>query len=205
MKKISVNTVKAFLKEHKQSNTTTQSFAVGDSSFDVEIKTSLSIDEKTAFIKRVLSGCFDAKNNFRPEYVSPMLRATILQMCTNVPVISLKGEQAEDGGGLMDLEAMSELYMAMDLDHLPDPAYQSMMNDIVRLCGRAIDWRWGSIISGGSTDNAIRDLVGALTAKVNDLNVEDLLKYAGQLSDATKGLDEGGILNGLLRLHEEKK
>ena len=62
-----------------------------------------------------------------------------------------------------------------------------------------------SIISGGSTDNAIRDLVEALTAKVNDLNVEDLLKYAGQLSDATKGLDEGGILNGLLRLHEEKK
>ena len=45
----------------------------------------------------------------------------------------------------------------------------------------------------------------ALTTKVDSLNVSDLMQFAGDLSVATKGLDEGGILQGLLKLHEGKK
>ena len=101
MKKIAVDTMRTFLKEHKAENITKLSVPVGDSSFELEIKTHLTVTEKSTFISRVLSGCFDVMGNFRPEYVSPMMRATILQMCTNLPVLVEKGVKAENGESAM--------------------------------------------------------------------------------------------------------
>ena len=49
MKKIAVNTVKNFLKENKHDDIFTQTFEVGESSFDVTIRTNLSIAEKSVF------------------------------------------------------------------------------------------------------------------------------------------------------------
>lgn len=208
MKKIAVNTVKAFLKEHKNEEFITETFTVGSSSFEVQIKRSLTTTEKTTFINRVLSGCFDAANNFRPEYVTPMLRATILQMCTNIPVISLKGDQGDDGGSLMDIEAMNDLYVAMDLDNYSNSHYQSMMNDIVHLCFDAIDWKKSRILSGNAdaftafadASHAVRRLVETLADKAESADLPTLMEYAGKLTAATDNLEEGGILNGLLSL-----
>ena len=108
MKKIAVNTVKAFLKENKKEDAYTQAFTVGDSSFEVSFHTALTIAEKSTFLNRVVSGCFDATGKFRPEYVSPMLRATILQMCTNIPAMTLKNETDEVGVPALDVDAMND-------------------------------------------------------------------------------------------------
>ena len=54
MKKIAVNTVKAFLKEHKREDAYTQTFTMGDSSFEVAFHTALTVSEKTTFINRIL-------------------------------------------------------------------------------------------------------------------------------------------------------
>ena len=77
MKKIAVNTVKAFLKEHKREDAYTQTFTMGDSSFEVAFHTALTVSEKTTFINRVISGCFDSTGKFRPEYVSQIGRAHV--------------------------------------------------------------------------------------------------------------------------------
>lgn len=82
-----------------------------------------AIAEKSTFLNRVVSGCFDATGKFRPEYVSPMLRATILQMCTNIPAMTLKNETDEVGVPALDVDAMNELYLAMDLDHVQNAGY----------------------------------------------------------------------------------
>lgn len=205
MKKIAVNTIKAFLKEHKREGTYTETFTVGDSSFEVAFHTALTVDEKSVFINRVISGCFDSTGKFRPEYVSPMLRATIIQMCTNIPPLTLKNDNDGEGAPALDLDSMNALYLAMNLDAVKDEGYQAMLGEIVPLCIQAIDWRKSYIQSGGTTDNALRDLITALTTKVNSLDVGELMQFAGDLSGATKGLDEGGILKGLLQLHEGKK
>ena len=186
MKKIAVNTVKAFLKENKKEDAYTQAFTVGDSSFEVSFHTALTIAEKSTFLNRVVSGCFDATGKFRPEYVSPMLRATILQMCTNIPAMTLKNETEEVGVPALDVDAMNELYLAMDLDHVQN------------LCGQAIDWKKSSILADHGTDTALRDLLEGLADKVKDIDTESLMQYAGILSEGTKGLGEGGILQGLL-------
>lgn len=210
MKKIGVNTVKAFLKEHKNEEYVTVSFPVADSSFDVQIKTVLTTDEKSAFISRVLSGCFDSKKNFRPEYVTPMLRATILQMCTNVPVITLKGEQDDEGGSLMDVEAMSSLYAAMNLDHLENAEYQDMMGEIVQLSHMAIEWKKNRLLSAGTeslgeVSNTIRHIVETIAEKVDNTDMASLLEYAGSLSRATQELDENGLVKGLVELAAHKE
>ena len=186
MKKIAVNTVKAFLKENKKEDAYTQAFTVGDSSFEVSFHTALTIAEKSTFLNRVVSGCFDATGKFRPEYVSPMLRATILQMCTNIPAMTLKNETDEVG------------VPALDLDHVQNAGYQDMLNEMVPLCGQAIDWKKSSILADHGTDTALRDLLEGLADKVKDIDTESLMQYAGILSEGTKGLGEGGILQGLL-------
>lgn len=205
MKKIAVDTVKAFLQEQKVEDKFVETFAVGEKSFEVTFHTALTVTEKTSFINRVLSGCFDAKGDFRPEYVSPMLRATIIQMCTNLPVLSLKNERDENGGSLMDLEAMNNLYMAMDLDNLNNPSYQAMMGEMVHLSGQAIDWKRGRALAEHDTDAAIRRLLDTLTKKVEDMDTVELMQYASQLSEATKGLGEGDILKGLLQVEATKE
>lgn len=198
MKKIAVNTMKAFLKEHKREGTYTQTFEVADSSFEVVFHTNLSIAEKSTFINRVLSGCFDGRGNFRPEYVTPLLRATILQMCTNVPTLTLKNEMSDNGSPALDLEAMNELYMAMNLNCVNDQGYQTMMNEMVQLCLQAIDWKKAHSLSNHNTDSALRNLLDTLTAKVDGMDTNSLMRYAGILSEATKGLGDGDILKGLI-------
>lgn len=198
MKKIAVNTMKTFLKEHKREDTYTQTFKVADSSFEVVFHTNLSIAEKSTFINRVLKGCFDHMGNFRPEYVSPVLRATILQMCTNVPALTLKNEMSDNGSPALDLEAMNDLYVAMDLDCVNNPAYQAMMSEMVQLSMQAIDWKKARNLSSHNTDSAMRNLLDTLTAKVDGMDTSSLMQYAGILSEATKGLGEGDILKGLL-------
>lgn len=205
MKKIAVNTMKAFLKEHKREDTYTQTFKVADSSFEVVFHTNLSIAEKSTFINRVLSGCFDGMGNFRPEYVSPVLRATILQMCTNVPALTLKNELSGNGSPVLDLEAMNNLYMAMNIDCLENQEYQQMMNEMVQLCFQAIDWEKAHNLSNHDTDSALRNLLDTLTAKVDGMDTSALMQYAGILSDATQGLGEGDILKGLLEARAAKK
>jgi len=205
MKKIAVNTVKAFLKEHADTGTVTKEFPVADSTFEVQIRTILTVDEKTKFISRVVRNCFDAAGNYHPEFLTPMLRATILQMCTNVPVLTMKGE-AEN----MDLDAMNALYQAMNLDYLDNEPYQAMMREMVGLCQVGIEWRKARNLSDGNKVSvnamnalgdaaiSIRNVMEALAKKADSTDMDTLMQYAGKISKATENLDEGGILQGIL-------
>lgn len=198
MKKIAVNTVKAYLKQNKREDNCTKTFDIGDGSFDVSFHTALSVVEKSTFVYRVVSGCFDAMGKYRPEYVSPMLRATIIQMCTNIPALTLKNETDAAGAPALDIDAMNELYLAMDLDNVQDGDYQNMLHEMVYLSTQAIEWKKSTTLAKQGTDSALRELLETLTAKVQNTDMDSLLKYAGTLSESTKELGEGGILQGLL-------
>lgn len=205
MKKIAVNTVKSFLNEHKNENAITKNYSVGESEFEVTIKTRLTVFEKTTFINRVLSGCFDALQNFRPEYITPMLRATIIQMCTNIPVISVKGDRAENGEAIMDIEAMNELYCALDLDRVEDAQYQMMLNEIVQLTHNAIDWKRHKLLSGGEAEafSAIRQIADRFSAMLDNTDTEKLMEYAAQLTKNTGGLDSKELVSAILSTDKE--
>ena len=134
-----------------------------------------------------------------------MLRATILQMCTNVPVLTMKGE-AEN----MDLDAMNALYQAMNLDYLDNEPYQAMMREMVGLCQVRIECRKARTLSDankvsvnamnalGDAAISIRNVMEALAKKADSTDMDTLMQYAGKISKATENLDEGGILQGIL-------
>ena len=117
MEKIAVNTVENFIKEHKQDKEFVVNYPIGDTSFDVTVKTYLSVIERGMFINRVVSNCFDANGNYTPEYFEPLFRATVLQMTTNLPVLTLK-EDANEEGSFMDIDAMNELWYALNAEEL---------------------------------------------------------------------------------------
>lgn len=200
MKKISVDTVKAFLKEHKHKDPYTKTFEVAGSSFEVIFRTNLSIAEKTVFINRVLSGCFDSAGDFRPEYVLPVLRATILQMCTNVPAFSLKNSSDAGGQPILDLEAMNELYMAMDLNNLDDPEFQNMLDEMTLICSKAIDWKKSRILSEYNTDSALSNLLDTLTEKINSIDAESISQYVKAIFETAKD-SEGETGKKLIELN----
>lgn len=212
MKKISTSTVKTFLKEKKQEDRIVVDYPVGSSQFNVELRTSLTVVERSVFINRVLSGCFDSNEDYRPEYVLPMFRATILQMLTNVPVVTLKGEQDNDGGGLMDLEAMNELYVALNFDGIEDKRYEELVCDLLNDVHSSIKWRKDKILTKGKDLNAdavsalcdaalaVRNAANTVNDLVGGLDADRLFQYAEYLSSATKFMEDGGIDN-VVALH----
>ena len=121
-------------------------------------RTALSVMEKSVFLNRVVSGCFDMTGKYRPEYVSPMLRATIIQMCTNIPAMTLKNESDSEGAPALDIDGMNELYLTMDLDNIQNDDYQAMLHEMVYLSTQAIDWKRSSVLADHGTDSALRNL-----------------------------------------------
>lgn len=205
MKKISTNTVKEFLKENETAREITRSFHVGESDVEYTVKTELTIEEKSLFISRVLSGCFDALGNYRPEYEAPMLRATILQMCTNLPVISMRGQTGDNGESLMDMEAMNRLYLTLGLESIEDSRYQSMKGEICTLCRMALDWHRNRRLrqENGTVSEAaasVRAAAEKFISAVENTDIASLIEFAGELTKYTKGADSEGLADALSRM-----
>lgn len=216
MKKISVDTVKKFLNERETEKEVFRSYLVGDEEFEVRFKTSMTVDESTAFVNRVVSGCFDRLGNYRPEYVEPMFQATILQMCTNLPVLVLHGEKGDDGGRLMDLNAMCALFDALDIGGVDSEAFQVMRMELGDLCRAAIKWRCKRTLAldaapdveafreFGAAASAVRRMAEIVMDKADSIDYEKMMEYAGKLSAATEGMDRGGILKALVDLRAKE-
>lgn len=203
MKKIAVGTIKSFLKENASADSITISVPVGENAFELAVRTKLTTDEKSTLIRRVVSGCFDAAGDYRPEYFEPVLRATILQICTNLPPITMRGEP-----DALDLDAMDAVYCALNLNEIENDDARHMFMDLRALCEDAIQWRKN--VGLHHTNKAIDDLlwsaqgaVEKLSEKIGGLDMDAMIQYAGQLSKATSDLGEGDILKGLLAMQRD--
>ena len=210
MKQISTNTVKEFLKNTQKTTEITRTFTVGEADVEYTIKTALTIDEKAKFINRVLSGCFDALGNYRPEYETPMLRATIIQMCTSLPVLSKKGEKMENGENVMDIEAMDALYVALGLENIDDAEYQMMKGEILSLSRMALDWRRNRTLVRDKGDLGeiafdARSVLAQLNKLIESTDIASLTEFAAKLSKNTNGLDAAGFVKALHQLTKQEK
>ena len=210
MKQISTNTVKEFLKNTQKTTEITRTFTVGEADVEYTIKTALTIDEKAKFINRVLSGCFDALGNYRPEYETPMLRATIIQMCTNLPVLSRKGEKTDSGESVMDIEAMDALYVALGLENIDDAGYQMMKGEILSLSRMALEWRRSRTLVQDKGDLGeiafdIRSVLAQLSKLIESTDIASLTEFAAKLSKNTNGLDAAGFVKALQQLTKQEK
>lgn len=202
MKKVAVNTAKSFLKEHTTDDTIALIYHVGESDFDVSIKTRLSLGEKSVFINRVLSGCFDAIGQYRPEYFEPMFHATVIQMCTNLPVLSLKNE-----GDQLDIEAMDGLYQSLNLDGDVSKLYNPfsvMVAGMKRLCEDALEWRKEQNRDINILSREIQTLIDAINT-LDPKDIGTLLGYAKTLSENTEKLGRDNIVEALIQSNTKEE
>lgn len=210
MKKLSVETMKKYMKTKETPKSVKVHYEFDGTEFDVEVRTSLSCAEQSAFIGRVLAGCFDDGGNFRPEYFDPMFHATVLQMMTNVPPIPIRGATGDDGEKLLDIDAMDELYdaLALENDESTDD-FCGFIWYLYGLCDNAAgDRRARNLANNGVTGDlsaivsGARRIVESLADKVDGVNTEELLAYAGKLSELTQGVNAEGVADAMLRLYK---
>lgn len=213
MRKLSVDTMKKYMKTKEVPKYVKVHYEFDGTEFDVEVRTNLSCAEQSAFISRVLAGCFDDSGNFRPEYFDPMFHATVLQMMTNVPPIPIRGATGDDGEKLLDIDAMDELYDALALEN--DEALRIFCGFIwylYGLCDNAAEYRRArNLANNGVTGDlsaivsGVRRFVESLVDKVDGVNAEELLAYAGELSNLAHGVDAEGVADAMLRLYKAEE
>lgn len=213
MKKLSVDTMKKYMKTKEAPKYVKVHYEFDGAEFDVEVRTSLSCAEQSAFISRVLAGCFDDSGNFRPEYFDPMFHATVLQMMTNVPPIPIRGATGDDGEKLLDIDAMDELYdaLALENDESTDD-FCGFIWYLYGLCDNAAEYRRArNLANNGVTGDlsaivsGVRCFVESLVDKVESVNTEELLTYAGQLAELTRGMNAEGVADAMLRLYKSEE
>lgn len=213
MRKLSVDTMKKYMKTKEAPKYVKVHYEFDGTEFDVEVRTNLSCAEQSAFISRVLAGCFDDSGNFRPEYFDPMFHATVLQMMTNVPPIPIRGAANDDGEKLLDIDAMDELYDALALEN--DEATEDFCGFIgylYGLCDNAAEYRRArNLANSGVTGDlsaivsGVRRFVESLVDKVESVNTEELLAYAEQLAELTRGMNAEGVADAMLRLYKSEE
>lgn len=213
MRKLSVDAMKKYMKTKEPPKSVKAHYEFDGTEFDVEVRTSLSCAEQSAFISRVLAGCFDDSGNFRSEYFDPMFHATVLQMMTNVPPIPIRGATGDDGEKLLDIDAMDELYDALALEN--DEATDGFCGFIwylYGLCDNAAEARrTRNLASAGVTGDlsaivsGVRRIVESLADKMDSVNTEELLAYAGKLSELTQGVNAEGVADAMLRLYKSEE
>ena len=227
MKKMSTSTVKAFLKENSGDKVVSVTLPVGNDEFTVVFDFDLTIAEKSAFVRRVMSGCYDSEGNYRPEYFEPMFNATVLQMCSNAPVLTVKGDKMEDNTPVMDIDAMHSFFVcildAMSATHNEDveptlcqPQGQSFWDyywKLHHLCDELRHWnnleparefgRMSRSIS--SLIESLRMVVYKISDMVDDADMASLVDGVRTLSSVAESMDEDNMAEALLKVYDGGK
>jgi hypothetical protein len=144
-----------FLAKTKDTETTIVVYNFGEQSFDVSLKTEMTIDEKSALIDRVVNGCFDGNNEFRPEFRDAIFQITVLQMLSDVPVFTKKVDEVDEEDvktgkkiDIIDIDKTYELCKKLDLFHKANDAFRALINELVYLIETKIVFEQQRIIAG---------------------------------------------------------
>lgn len=214
MSKISTATARAVANKYRKSKQDVKkTFEIDDGSFEVVVKTYLTVKEQTTFINRVVSGCFDVKGDYRPEYFEPMVNATFIQVCTNLPAIST-GESTSNGD-VMDIDAMDDLFHALSIGDIDDPeevkySAFTLYSYMYNLCTQFIEFRKQRVTAFDSVGDfdteassavaAFKSLIQKISDKVDGIELSEVVEYAKKLSEVSDGFTEDKILKGMMAL-----
>lgn len=221
MKKIAVSTVKAYMKSLDTSDTF--EVPIGDDGFVLTFKKSLTIDEKNAFIERVMSACFDIFGEYHPETFDPMFNATILQFCSNAPTLAKpkakKDGDKEDAEPLLDIDAMSNFYNAIHsyVIKAGGDDFEGFEYEMRGLCQDRLSWlknlrpeRYMRPIAQtcGNID-ALLGIIGSIASSlletIENTDTDELVKYAKAVTDSTNGLNEETLVKNMFKVYEGAK
>jgi len=188
MKKIAVSTIKSFLKEYENEKIYRHTILVDGKECVIEFNYDLSVNEWSMFLNRVAGSCFDGEGVLRPEYIRPMVYATILQMCSNVPTLVLRKKKGDNDESLMDVSAMSRvfeiIFESLEAgDSFGDPATRRFRCFVYEIESKCNEFIYNSIKENdAAARNAFVAMCGELLETVE--SVKSTFTQVSQLLDA---------------------
>lgn len=176
-----------FMKETESANTIVVTYNFAEQSFDITLKTNMTVDDKSAFIDRVVNGCFDTNGEYRPEFRDAIFQITILQMLSDVPVFTKKMNELDENGNetekkieVIDIDKTYDLCKRLDLFHKADDSFRVLVNELVYLIETKLTFEQQRILMGERVvlQNARKDIEDgiALINSVADELTEGLSK-----------------------------
>lgn len=214
MKKVKVSDLKSCVKNANAKDKVTVTKLIDGKEISFEVRLFLSIQEQSIFVRRVLSGCFDLYDDFRPEYKEPMFQATVLQMFTNLPVISMKDESG--GEDLIDIDKMARLFEILSIDISTNNQLSCSLDDLQRMVNEAIEWKKSRILAADSaptTDiygdfscamKALRKTLETIADKTSEVDIEKLTQMASALSEKVSAINENELVNKVIDFHRKE-
>lgn len=144
-----------FMNEEVSANTKTITYSFGEKSFDVTLKTEMTVDDKSTFIDRVVNGCFDSNNEYRPEFRDAIFQITILQMLSDVPVFTKKMNELDENNNetenkidVVDIDKTYSLCKKLNLFDKADDSFKKLYNELLSLVEEKIEFEQKRIIAG---------------------------------------------------------
>ena len=144
-----------FMNEEVSANTKTITYSFGEKSFDVTLKTEMTVDDKSTFIDRVVNGCFDNNNESRPEFRDAIFQITILQMLSDVPVFTKKMKELDENNNetdnkidVVDIDKTYSLCKKLNLFDKADDSFKKLYNELLSLVEEKIEFEQKRIIAG---------------------------------------------------------
>lgn len=189
-----------FMKETESANTTVITYNFAEQSFDVTLKTSMTVDDMSAFIDRVVNGCFDTNGEYRPEFRDAIFQITILQMLSDIPVFTKKMNELDENGNetkkkidIIDIDKTYDLCKRLDFFHKANESFRALVNELVYLIESKLNFEQQRILMGERTvlQNARKDIENGI-ALIN-----------GIADELTEGLSKTLKDEGMLVLMNE--
>ena len=173
---------------------------------EVRLNIALTIDEKAAFVSRVVNGVFDADGDYRPWMLDPLFMITLIQMTTNVPVFTRKHTDEESGKKIdvIDVEKSYLLAKALNLGNVPNTAYKGQMDELKSMVKDQIEYRKHRNLSQerqmlSKAREELETNVAMVSAIGKQLN-ETLNQFgdAGAIAEAVKNTDYNRLAESVL-------
>lgn len=181
---------------------------------EVEIKNTMTLEEKTAFIDRVLGGVFIGEDeDFYPEYVEPIFQISILQMLTDIPVFE------DEGGENVDIEKTYKLCKVLNLQReVDDVKFIGLVSELDDLLYEKINYKKDIILAGERKKlEYIRQEMENGIAMINGIaeNLLDTIKETGdldeytselsKLNDSIQNMDEDKLVDSILEFKQKEE
>ncbi len=184
-----------------------------EKAFEIKLKTFMTIDEISTFIDRVVNGCFDSEDDFRPEYIEPIFHATLLQMLTNVPIFTKKMESLENNTKIdvVDIEKTYRLALNLKLWEKEFDSFRTLYSTLWDLVNEKLNFQKQRVLVGEkkTLEKAKEDLengialINSIGNKLNETMIETIkntntTKAVDEFSDRVENMTDKQLINFIL-------
>lgn len=171
-----------------------------DKTFEIKLKTFMTINETSTFIDRVVNGCFDSDDDdFRPEYIEPIFHVTLLQMLTNVPIFTKKMESLENNTKIdvVDVEKTYRLALNLKLWEKECNSFRTLYSTLWDLVNEKLKFQKQRVLAGEKKTlekareeietgialiNGVSELMQENINMVNKNEINDMIEFSKKLN-----------------------